>query len=127
MEPADGDPPEHVETTTPAKIVVSLADGKARTIQCTSSTPTTATSTTRSLRGPRLQPRARADDAALMMPGPSTSPLHLRAALALDALEMAIWRRDAVPRDRQCAMTTFRALVSAARLNRSKGYLAVTF
>ena len=33
VEPADGEPPEDVETTTPAKIVVKLADGKARTIQ----------------------------------------------------------------------------------------------
>ena len=33
VEPVDGEPPEHVEPTTPAKIVVKLADGKARTIQ----------------------------------------------------------------------------------------------
>jgi type I restriction enzyme R subunit len=33
VEPVDGEPPEDVEPTTPAKIVVKLADGKARTIQ----------------------------------------------------------------------------------------------
>ena len=33
VEPTDREPPEDVETTTPAKIVVKLADGKARTIQ----------------------------------------------------------------------------------------------